>query len=121
MTQLIDKLGLDQKAGEILAKTAVLSENEEKVERKVEKLGEEKNFSEISAEIKQNSEEKVYYLFENGILSANYKKNLYVTSDKEEILEFFESDVKKATFSAKPHYRYAFRNGKKIKKYSFRR
>lgn len=115
MTQLIDKLGLGQKAGEILAKTAVLSENEEKIERKIEKLGEEKNFSEISAEIKQNSEEKVYYLFENGILSVNYKKNLYVTSDKEEILEFFESDVKKATFSAKLHYRYAFRNGKKLK------
>lgn len=115
MIQLIDKLGLSKKASSIISKSSSVTKDKSETDKTIKHLTEEDDFSKLLKNISKDNSKIAYYLFENGILNVSHNDILYSSSDKNNINAFFESDIHKATFSAKPHYRYAFRNGIKLK------
>ncbi|MDE6657689.1 MAG: DNA polymerase I, partial [Oscillospiraceae bacterium] len=56
----------------------------------------------------------VSYLFSGEELIICADNLIITTQDKSEILDFLESDIEKITDNAKPHYRYAFANHRKL-------
>ncbi len=74
----------------------------------------EKNFSEFSYD-----KEYADFLFDGEFLTVISEKNIYKTDEKQKILEFMASDIKKRTFSAKNSYRYAFENNSELKNIVF--
>ncbi len=62
-----------------------------------------------------DSLESCDYLFEGERLSVRSGETVYTSDNEELICLFFESDCKKNTNEAKPHYRYAMDRGKKLR------
>ncbi len=62
-----------------------------------------------------DSLESCDYLFEGERLSVRSGETVYTSDNEELICLFFESDCKKNTNEAKPHYRYAMARGKKLR------
>ncbi len=66
----------------------------------------------------------VYYLTDGEILRACTEKNdgefeVFVTDNREQILDFLTMDCERITFGAKPHYKLILENGREIKRCSF--
>ena len=59
--------------------------------------------------------ESCCYLFSDSKLQILSGSDIYTTDEKELILAFFESDCRKSTFAAKPHYHFAFDNNRELK------
>ena len=55
------------------------------------------------------------YTLRDGVLRVCRGQSVYVTQDPAQILDFLESDAEKLTDDAKPHYRYALANGRKLR------
>lgn len=71
----------------------------------------ERNFSEL----KYSENETADFLFTDDTLTVIRENTIYKTQNKDEILNFFNSDVRKRTFSAKSGYRYSFENNCELK------
>lgn len=119
LVSIIDKMNLTKKANEILTHGGINSDNssekDEIKNKKPEINGEEK----YNIEIFSNEKEICSYIFEEGFLTILKDGTVYKTSEKDEILEFFESKIQKITITAKPHYRFAFANGRNLKNIIF--
>ncbi|MBD5143442.1 MAG: DNA polymerase I [Ruminococcus sp.] len=68
----------------------------------------------FSDKIIKKSDKPVSYIFSGQELVICQDNLIMKTQDKTEILDFLESDIEKITDNAKPHYRYAFANHRKL-------
>lgn len=59
------------------------------------------------------------FFFDGNSLEIYSSDKIYNTSDKENILEYFESNSEKVAFAAKDSYKYAFENGRELKNVIF--
>lgn len=59
------------------------------------------------------------FTFENGELKILSDKKIYITSNKDLILEYFQSESEKKCFEGKQAYKFAFFNGKELKNLTF--
>lgn len=112
MVQLIKTLGLN-------IKTNTNAEASEKKEPDIPAVLEEKEADRAFISEIDNPANSVYYLFDLKKLKVLYNDIIAYTEDKDLIMAFFESKCKKRTFSAKPHYRYAMKNGGNIANIDF--
>lgn len=55
------------------------------------------------------------YIFRNGKLFVRSGENIYTADSEELILKFFDSECKKSTDDAKPHYRYVMAKGGELR------
>lgn len=55
------------------------------------------------------------YIFRDGKLFVRSGENIYTADNEELILKFFDSECKKSTDDAKPHYRYAMAKGGELR------
>lgn len=105
MYKLLDKLGISASEGVSADSPAEENETAEAVEITEQDL---------TAEI-IGSFESCEYLFENGRLTVRSENNVYTSENGELICAFLESDCKKYTNDAKPHYRFAMAHGRQLK------
>jgi DNA polymerase-1 len=135
MVQLIDRLKLGNSAAKYISENQNTekseisdnsdnSENPENNYKNAElKIPSDLTKHALHSQIIENFEKSgkiIYYLFdENEILTVYDDEKLYFSDDKNTILAFFESECQKATFKAKPHYRFAMKNDKNIKNIVF--
>ncbi len=111
MAKLLSKLDLDNNSSE------TASENKpDTAEKEIPEISypEEALCTDIiSSWEKENT--AFTYLFNENVLSVFYNNIVYITEEPEIIKEFLGSNIKKRTFSAKPHYRYMLSNDAELK------